>query len=106
MPRYLWQASYTTDGVKGVLKEGGSARRAAISQLAESLGGKVEAFYYAFGDHDVYVIAEAPDNATAASISLAVAASGAARIKTVALLTPEEIDLATKASVPYLPPGA
>lgn len=106
MPKYLWQASYTSEGVKGLLKEGGTARRAAIEQLAASQGGKLEAMYYGFGEHDAYVIAEAPDNAAAAAISLAVAASGAARVKTVVLLTPEEIDQATQASVPYRPPGA
>jgi uncharacterized protein with GYD domain len=105
MPRYLYKASYTAEGAKGVLKEGGSSRRAAISEMAEKAGGKVEAFYYAFGDCDVYVIAEAPDNASAASISLAVGASGAARIETVVLLTPEEIDQAAKASVAYRAPG-
>jgi uncharacterized protein with GYD domain len=106
MPRYLYKASYTAEGARGLLKEGGSGRRAAISEMAEKAGGKVEAFYYAFGDCDVYVIAEAPDNASAASISLAVGASGAARLETVVLLSPEEIDEAAKASVSYRPPGA
>jgi uncharacterized protein with GYD domain len=73
--------------------------------MAEKAGGKLEAFYYAFGDCDVYVIAEAPDNASAASISLAVGASGAVRLETVVLLSPEEIDQAAKASIAYRPPG-
>jgi uncharacterized protein with GYD domain len=106
MPKYLWQASYTSEGVKGLVKEGGTSRRAAVEKLAAAAGGKLEAFYYAFGEDDVYVIAEAPDNASAAAISLAVAASGAVRIRTAVLLTPEEIDLAAKASVEYRPPGA
>ncbi len=71
----------------------------------KQLGGRVEAFYYAFGDTDVYVIVEAPDNVTAAAVSLAITASGAVSLKTTPLLTPEEIDKAAKKSVPYRPPG-
>jgi uncharacterized protein with GYD domain len=105
MPKYLWKASYTAEGAKGVLKEGGSSRRDMIAKMAKDMGGSVEAFYFAFGDADVYVIADAPDNASAASISLAVAAGGAAGIETVVLLSPEEIDEAAKKSVSYRPPG-
>ena len=67
MPKYLIQASYTVEGTKGVLKDGGTKRRTAVSVLMKQLGGRVEAFYYAFGDADVYVIVEAPDNVTAAA---------------------------------------
>jgi uncharacterized protein with GYD domain len=73
--------------------------------LTKALGGKVEAFYYALGDDDVYVIADLPDNTTAAAISLAVNAIGAVQLKTVPLLTPEEVDEAAKKSVAYRPPG-
>jgi len=106
MPRYLFQVSYTADGIRGLLKEGGSSRRAMVADLAGKMGGSIESFYYAFGDDDVYVIAEVPDHETAAAISFAVSASGAATFKTVVLLTPEEIDAATKKSVGYRPPGA
>lgn len=106
MPKYLIQASYTADGVKGVLKEGGTSRRAVVQKLSEGLGGKIEAFYYAFGEDDVYVIGDFPDNATAAAVSMTVNASGAVRLKTVVLLTPEEVDEASKKSVDYRPPGA
>jgi uncharacterized protein with GYD domain len=105
MARYLWKASYTSEGTKGLLKEGGTGRRAAVDQLVGGLGGKVEAFYYALGDDDLIVIAELPDNTSAAAISLAVASIGSARIKTVPLLTVEEIDEAAKKSVDYRPPG-
>ena len=105
MAKYLWQVSYTASGAKGVLKEGGSGRREMVEGLAKGLGGSVEAFYYAFGDADVYVIADIPDNVTAASISMTVAASGAARIKTVVLLSPDEVDQAAQKSVAYRPPG-
>jgi uncharacterized protein with GYD domain len=103
--RYLWKASYTAEGARGLLKDGGSARRAAIQQMAESMGGSVESFYFAFGEDDVYVIADAPDNATAAAISLAVGASGAVSIETVVLLTAEEVDEAAKKTVAYRAPG-
>jgi uncharacterized protein with GYD domain len=106
MAKYLWQVSYTTQGVQGVMKEGGSSRRAMVQDLVGGLGGTLEAFYYAFGDDDVYVIAELPDNVTAAAVSLAVGASGGARLRTVALVSPEEIDAATKKAVAYRAPGA
>jgi uncharacterized protein with GYD domain len=105
MARYLFQASYTPEGVKGILKEGGSGRRAAVETLTNGLGGRLEAFYFAFGEDDVYAIAELPDDVTAAAISLTVGASGVINLKTVVLLTPEEIDQATQKSVDYRPPG-
>jgi uncharacterized protein with GYD domain len=105
MARYLWKASYTSEGTKGLLKEGGTGRRAAIDQLVGGLGGKVEAFYYALGDDDVIVIADLPDNTTAAAISLVVNSIGAVQLKTVPLLTAEELDEAAKKSVDYRPPG-
>lgn len=106
MPTYLWQASYTSDGSKGLLKDGGSKRRTAVQQMVEKAGGKLHAFYYAFGEADVYGICEFPDHASAAAVSLAVNASGATHLKTVLLITPEEIDAATKKSVSYRAPGA
>lgn len=105
MPKYLWRASYSAEGAKGLLKDGGSKRRAALQSLVEKLGGKLEAFYYAFGDADVYVIAEVPDAATAAAVSLTVTSTGAVRVGTTVLLTPEDIDSAAKKSVDYRPPG-
>jgi uncharacterized protein with GYD domain len=105
MAKYLLKASYTTDGVKGVLKDGGSGRRAVVEQTVEGLGGSLESFYFAFGDADAYVIADLPDNATATAISLVVNAAGGAQVTTVPLITPEEADEATKKSVEYRPPG-
>jgi uncharacterized protein with GYD domain len=105
MPKYLVQANYVGEGLKGLLKEGGSSRRAAVEKLFGSLGGKVEAFYYAFGDTDLFVIADVPDNVTAAALSLTVNAVGAATAKVTVLLTAEEIDAATKKSPSYRPPG-
>ena len=107
MAKYLLEVSYTAEGARGVLKEGGSARRAVVEQLAEKMGGKVETFYFAFGKNDAYVILDAPGgNVDMAAASMAVGASGAASIKTTVLLTPEEIDEAAKRSVAYRPPGA
>ena len=105
MPKYLLQVSYTADGVKGLAKDGGSKRRAAAGTLVQSLGGKVESFYYAFGDTDALVIADMPDNAAAAAASLALAGSGAVTSKITVLLTPEDIDQAVKKSATYTPPG-
>jgi len=105
MPKYLIQASYTAEGARGVLKSGGSARWVAAQQAIESVDGKIEAFYFAFGEDDVYVILDAPDNVSLAAASLAINASGAVRTKTTVLLTPEEIDQAAKKTVRYRPPG-
>ena len=106
MAKYLFEACYTPEGAKGVAREGGSGRRAAIAKMAEGLGGKLESFYYAFGDVDAYVIVDLPDNATAAAVALAVGQAGLASTQTVVLLTPEEVDAASKKAVPYRPPGA
>jgi uncharacterized protein with GYD domain len=106
MPKYLIEASYTLDGVKGVQSAGGSSRRDAVANVAESLGGRLENFYFAFGDHDVYTVLDLPDNESAAAVALAVNAAGGASVRTVVLLTPEEVDAAAKRSVDYRPPGA
>jgi uncharacterized protein with GYD domain len=107
MPKYLIKASYTVEGTKGLIKGGGgTARRAAVQQTMQSVGGKLEAFYYALGDDDAYVLVDAPDNVTAAAVSLAVNAAGGASVKTVALLTPEEIDQAAKKTISYRAPGS
>ena len=105
MPKYLIQASYSAEGVKGLLKDGGSKRRAAAEAAIKGLGGKLDAFYFAFGDTDVFALADAPDNVSAAAVSLAVSASGAVHTKITVLLTPEEMDQATQKSVSYRPPG-
>lgn len=105
MAKYLVIANYTNEGVKGLLREGGSSRREAVRQVAESLGGSLEAFYFGFGDDDVYVVFDAPDNVSAAASSLVVNASGAVQARTVVLLTPEEMDAAAEKSVTYRPPG-
>ncbi len=105
MPKYLWQASYNSDGVKGVVKEGGSGRRDAIESLITGAGGTLEAFYFSFGDDDVVVIADLPDEETATAIALTVNSGGAVSLKTTVLLTPEEVDAAAKRSVEYRPPG-
>ena len=106
MPKYLTVASYTAEGAKGLLKEGGTARRAVVEKLLKSLGGHLEAFYFAFGEDDVYVITDQPDNVTTAAMSLTISASGAVRTKTIVLLTPEEMDQAAKKTVKYRPPGS
>ncbi len=105
MPRYLFEASYTVGGVRGVQREGGSGRRDVVTKLAESVGGRVESFYFGFGDRDVYVIVELPDNESATAIALTVNASGGTNLKTTVLLTPEEVDAAAKRSVEYRAPG-
>lgn len=106
MPKYLIKASYTADGVRGLIKDGGSARRALVKKLVEGAGGTLEAFYYAYGDDDAYIITDLPHAADGLAISLAVNASGAVRLTTIPLITPEEVDAAGKKTVAYAPPGA
>ena len=106
MPKYLIEASYTAEGTKGLLKDGGTKPRQMAEQALLSAGAKMEAFYFAFGDNDAYVIVDAPDQATVSAASLTINASGAVRLKTVVLITPEEIDQAVKKGVTYRPPGA
>jgi uncharacterized protein with GYD domain len=106
MAKFLIKATYTTEGVRGLIKEGGSKRRAAVSKLVEGLGGKIEVFYYAYGESDAYIIADLPDSTTGLAISLAVNASGAVRLSTLPLITPEELDAASKKTVKYKAPGA
>ena len=103
--KYLSRTSYTAEGLKGLLKDGGTKRKQAMERLAESLGGKLEAFYYAFGDDDLFAIWDMPDNVTVAAVSLMVNASGAANAKVTVLLTPEEVDRAVKTSIDFSPPG-
>ena len=106
MPKFLFQASYAPEGVAGIRSAGGSSRREVVSQLAESLGGRLESFHFAFGGSDAYVIVDLPDNESAAAVTLTVNATGAVNVNTVVLLTPEEIDAAANRSVEYQPPGS
>lgn len=105
MAKYLFQAQYTAKGLEGLLKEGGSKRTEAVEKAVEGLGGTLEAFYYAFGEADVVGIAELPDNVSAAAFSLLITAAGGAAVRTTVLMTPEEIDQATKKTLEYRPPG-
>lgn len=105
MPKYLYYGNYSDKGVSGLLQEGGSKRREAIKTAIESMGGTVESVYFAFGENDFYIIAEMPDNVSAAGCSLRVNASGAGSIKTTVLMTPEEVDQATQKGGDYRPPG-
>jgi uncharacterized protein with GYD domain len=105
MAKYMIEVNYTLDGIKGVKAEGGSARVAAATTLIESLGGKVESFYFALGDTDAYVIVDMPDSESIVAAALAVNGGGGAKARTVALLTPGEVDSAAKVQATYRPPG-
>ncbi len=106
MPKYLFIGRYSPEGARGVMKEGGTGRRKAAEQVINSVGGKIEANYWAFGEDDFYIIADLPDNAAAAAASMTVAASGAVGLRTVVLITAEELDEATQRTAEYRPPGA
>ena len=105
MAKYLFSGSYTQEGLRGVIKDGGSKRLTVIEQLVASLGGSVEAFYYAFGEYDFFLIADFPSHVDTATASIMVHATGAVQGQVTVLLTPEEIDEATQKTVNYSPPG-
>ena len=105
MPKYLIQASYTTEGIQGLVKDSASGRRADVQSAVKALGGKVDAFYYAFGADDVVIILDLPDNITAAAVGLNTAGSGAVRVRTTPLLTVEDVDKALEVKMQYRAPG-
>ena len=105
MKKYLIKGTYNSDGAKGLIQEGGSGRRTAIEKMLEGMGGKVESFYFAFGEDDVYVIAELPDDISAVAVGLTVNGSGLVKISTTVLLTAADIDAASKKTVSYRAPG-
>jgi uncharacterized protein with GYD domain len=105
MPKYLIQASYTADGLKGLAKDKASGRKAAVSAALKAVKGKLESFYFTFGSDDIVIIAEAPDNVAAAAVSLAAGGSGLVNIRTMPLLTVEEVDQALALPIKYRAPG-
>jgi len=105
MPKYLIQASYTAEGLKGLMKDTASGRKAAVQAAVKSAGGKLESFYFSFGADDAVLIVDMPNNVAAASLALTTAASGAVRIHTTPLLTLEEVDKALAAKTKYRAPG-
>jgi uncharacterized protein with GYD domain len=105
MPKYLVRGSYSNDGLKGLLEEGGSKRREASEQAVKALGGRLEAFYYAFGDDDFVIIVDLPSNVDASALSVTANATGAVKSRMTVLITPEEVDQATKKTVKFRPPG-
>lgn len=106
MAKFLVQASYSVDGIKGVVAKGGTSRREAVEKMVADLGGHIEAFYFSFGESDAVIVLDLPDNVGAAAIGLAVSSTGMAATRTTVLLTPEEIDRAAATSVNYASPGS
>ena len=105
MPRFLAQSSYTPEGTKGLVREGGTQRREAVQQAIETMGGTLEAFFFGYGDTDVYAICDFPDITSALSVKLALNSSLAGHVTLVALATPEEVDAAAKRPLMYRMPG-
>ena len=105
MPKYLLEVSYTAEGAKGLLKDGGTKRRAAAEAAIKSVGGSIESFYFALGDVDVYTVIEAPDHASVVAATVTISAAGGATVKTIALMTPADVDQAVKKNPTYTPPG-
>ncbi len=105
MPKYLWHGSYTVEGVKGVVKDGGTGRTDAVKRLVEGVGGKLESMYFAFGNEDFYIVVDLPDAESAVAIAATVVSSGSVNLQTTVLLTAEQVDAAMKKTVTYRRPG-
>lgn len=105
MAKYLWSVNYTQQGIQGLLAEGGTSRFHTVKQIVEKAGGKLESFYYAFGEYDGFLIVDLPDPITASAIALTVAAAGAAKIQTTVLITPADVDEVMKKKIDYRAPG-
>lgn len=105
MPKYLCQGSYTEHGLKGLLHEGGSKRRAMVDQLVREMGGKLEAFYFGFGSDDFHIVMDLPSNVDMAAVALVAQASGSVKSRIIVLMTPEEVDQAVKRKVDFHPPA-
>lgn len=106
MPKYLISANYTAEGMAGVREAGAKSRVDAVSTMIEAMGGRLESFYFAFGDTDVFAIAEAPDDEAVAAVSMAISSTGAVHTRTTKLLTVEQADEALRRTVNYRPPGS
>ncbi len=106
MSKFLFQASYTSEGLTGLKQAGAASRVAAIAEMCSSVGGSLESFHFAFGDIDVFAICDLPDDETAAAVAFTIGAAGAVKLETVKLLTVEQADKAIGHSVAYRPPGS
>ena len=104
MPKYLVQGSYTDQGLKGLLNEGGSKRRAVVEQLATEMGGNLEAFYFAFGSDDFVIILDLPSNIDMTATAIVAQASGTVKSRVTVLVTPEDMDRAVQRKVNFRPP--
>ena len=105
MPKYLFEATYVGNGIKGLMREGGTRRRDALVEALTSVGGTLECFYYAFGYYDVLGVFEAPDDASAAALSLLINSTGSVNVRLKPLLTVEDVDEAAKKTPSYRAPG-
>jgi uncharacterized protein with GYD domain len=106
MPKFMVVGTYTHEGARGLAKDGGTGRRAAIAEAVESVGGKVEAVYFAFGADDFFIVLDLPDSEAMAAIALTAHQTGMVTSRAILLMTPEEMDAALKKTVRFRPPGA
>jgi uncharacterized protein with GYD domain len=105
MPKYIFQAMYSGEGIRGLEKDKALGRKAVLGTAVESLAGKLEALYWTFGEHDWVLLADLPDNASATAFSLAVSRSGLLRVVTTTLVSAEEMDAAFQKKVNFKAPG-
>ena len=105
MPKFLVQAKYTAEGTKGLLKDSASGRRKAVEELLASIGGKLDEFYFTFGDDDAILIIDLQNADDALSIAVTVRASGMIQSKMTPLISLDAVDRAIQRHVSFRPPG-
>jgi len=105
VPKFLLESTYTTDGVKGLVADGGTKRAEIARKAIEGSGGRIESLYFSFGKYDTYVVCDLPDHKAAAALVIAIRAAGGVDTRVVPVLTPEEVDEATRTKPPYQAPG-
>jgi uncharacterized protein with GYD domain len=105
MTKYLFEANYVGEGIKGLMREGGTKRREAVVEALNSVGGTLECFYYAFGKTDVLGMFEIPEQANAAALSLMINSTGTVNLHLTPLMTAEDLDAAASKTPSYRAPG-
>lgn len=105
MPKYLFKGSFPGETLAAYRRSGFAARDAYNRAFAAPVGGTIECVYFAWGEADLIVIQDLPDDEAATAISLAANSSGAVRVTTTRLFTLEEMDAINRRTPQYQPPG-
>ncbi|MEU4717299.1 GYD domain-containing protein [Micromonospora purpureochromogenes] len=105
MAWFLLKSTYTVDGLKGLVKDGGTKRAEVVRKMIEDAGGRMESMHFAFAEDDTYVLCELPDQKTVTGLAVAIGATGSLSVRITPVLTPAEVDEVTRMKTTYTPPG-